>query len=239
MKRYLFIILIWLWLTLALLALFIRQVPPFQFMDLKSLVLFIESSKFFFIIILFPLIASRLSLGTNPVIASDCEERSNLSYLLNCLKPFAIFLLLSLPLTIMASHLGHTDWGILLRANLLLLLMAVFLTLLFIKLPEKYSTIYYLAIFIIYGIGPILYYLVLELAGASWRFLVLLNPFWLFWQANNPEVFYSDWLVQCLVWAGLIIITLAINRISKEKSVATKALRTRRDNPPTPFSKGE
>ena len=207
MKRYLFVILIWLWLTLALLALFISRIQPFHFLDSNALVLFIESSKLFFIIILFPLIIN----GECRINPTATNNSSGAIY-----RTFIIFLILSLPLTIMASHLGNADLGILLRANLLLLLMAVFLTLLFIKLPEKYSTIYYLAIFIIYGIGPILYYLVLELAGASWRFLVLLNPFWLFWQANNPEVFYSDWLVQCLVWVTLIIIIATIYRIIKK-----------------------
>ena len=203
MKRYLFVILIWLWLTLALLALFISRIQPFHFLDSNALVLFIESSKLFFIIILFPLIIN----GECRINPTATNNSSGAIY-----RTFIIFLILSLPLTIMASHLGNADLGILLRANLLLLLITVFISL----LSFRCSLIYYLAIFLLYGVGPILYYLVLELAGASWRFLVLLNPFWLFWQANNPEVFYSDWLVQCLVWVTLIIIIATIYRIIKK-----------------------
>jgi len=237
MKRQLFIILIWLWLTLALLALFISRIQPFQFIDSNALVLFIESSKLFFIVIIFPFTLSITEArGVIPVplvipatpngifINKSSVGKAGIQthYLLDCLKPFIIFILLSLPLTIMASYLGNTDWGILLRANLLLLLIAVFISL----LSFRRSLIYYLTVFLLFGVGPILYYLVLELSGASWGFLVLINPFWLFWQMNNPGVFSAiggsasggnpAWLVQCLIWTGLIIIALTTNRISKE-----------------------
>ena len=214
MKKYLFVILIWLWLTMALLALFISRTPPFHFLELKLLVLFIESSKLLFIVIVFPLIISRLPLDTNAVIAGNGaagDKRGNLACLLDCLKPLILFLLLSLPLTIMASYLGHADWGILLRANLLIMSMAILLALLFINLSEKHSFIYYLVVFMLYGVGPIFYYLVLEFTEASWSILFQLNPFWLFWQINNPEAFNPAWLVQCLGWVVLIIITLVIN----------------------------
>lgn len=119
-------------------------------------------------------------------------------------------IILSLPLTIMASYLGNTSMGILLRANLLLLLMAIFLTLLFLKLPEKYGVIYYLVLFIFYGVCPILYYLILEFTEISWNFLVLLNPFWLCWQMNPAPA----WLLHCLIWGVLIIVVITIYRIA-------------------------
>ena len=205
------IILIWLWLTMALLALFISpSTPPWDFLDFKALILLIESSKLFFIVIIFPLIINRLSLSTNPVIASDGAvgaKRGNRFYWQDCLKSFIILILLSLPLTIMASHLGDVTLGILLRVNLLLLLIAGFISL----LSFRYSLIYYLVVFLLFGVGPILYYLVLELSGASWGFLFMINPFRLFWNINNPEAFNPAWLVQCLVWGVLIIIILEIN----------------------------
>jgi hypothetical protein len=58
----------------------------------------------------------------------------------------------------------------------------------------------------------VLYYLVLEFTGASWEFLIMINPFWLFWQINNIEAFNPAWLVQCLIWAALIIAAFLINR---------------------------
>jgi len=221
MKRYIFAILIWLWLTLALLALLVSRTPPFQFLDSSALVLFVESSKLFFIIIILSLIINDFCHENTKTPRIPCSERTEsvsalvpwwLSFL-DCLKSFIIFLLLSLPLTIITSYLGQTDWGILLRANLLLLLIAGFISL----LSFRYTLIYYLAVFLLFGVGPILYYLILELAGASWNALIMINPFRLFWNMNNPEVFNQAWLVQCLIWVTLIIITLAINRISKGK----------------------
>lgn len=210
MKKYLFIILIWLWLTMALLTLFISRIPPFHFLDSDALIRLIEESKLLFIAIIFPLIINKLS--------ADKESASSFYlYLLDCMKPFIIFILLSLPLTIMASYLGNADLEILLRTNLLLLLMAIFLTMLFLNLPEKYGAIYYLVLFIIYGVGPVLYYLVLEFTETSWRFLFLLNPSWLCWQINNAGVFNPAWLVQCLIWAGLIIVVVTIYRIARLK----------------------
>lgn len=229
MKKNLLVIIAWLWLTMALLALFIRQVPPFQFIDSSSLILFIESSKLLFVLILFPftlrtaegLITSTSCHEDTKTPRTPCSERGNLGYLLNYLKPCIIFLLLFLPLTIMASHLGNAELGILLRSNLLILLIAAFIYL----LSFRRVLIYYLAVFLLFGGGPILYYLILELAGASLKFLVLINPFWLFWNIGQSEVFNPAWLGQCLIWVALIIITLAVNRISTGKSLATKAPR--------------
>lgn len=198
---------------MALLTLFASRTPPFHFLGLGDLVLLIEESKLFFIAIIFP-----FTLRINDMLVIPAGTGIQPRYLWDCLKPFIIFILLSLPLTIIASYLGNADLGILLRANLSLLLMAIFLALLFSKLPEKYGAIYYLVIFIVYGVCPILYYLVLEFSEASWNLLVLLNPFWLYWQVNNAAIFNAAWLVQCLIWVTLIIIIATSYRIIKKKS---------------------
>ncbi|MFH1231374.1 MAG: hypothetical protein V1709_07760 [Planctomycetota bacterium] len=241
LKRHLFILLFWLLLTCIILILFAYETPLFSFLGLNELTLVIEELKLFFISIIFPLVlcSSQTEKHLHPVrkntnrdkdISGSLDHNTELSNgagriaqpspsrwagSTGTILYFITFILLSLPLTLLTSYFSGVGFDILLRSNLLLLLIVLFLISLYSKsLPtafSRYISFYYLIFFSIVGIMPVLYYLILEFTKQSWWILIAINPFWLFWQIKQPDVFYSTWLLQCLIWVGMIILIVLVN----------------------------
>jgi hypothetical protein len=211
LKRFLLVTLLYLWFVSIVLALFIKETPPFSFFNVADFTLFIEESKLFFISIIFPLMIGKTIQKT--LLPNHSFSTGMITY-------FIAFIILYLPLTIATSYFGGIGFNILFRANLLLL----FITLFFIFLSSKssprsfdnYLSIYYLIFFVIFGAMPVLYYLVMEFTKQSWWILIAINPFWLFWQIKQADTFYSAWLLQCLIWIGIIISGVFIKMIASK-----------------------
>ena len=235
LRRGLFILLFWLLLTSVILILFAYETSPFSFLGLNKLALFVEESKLFFISIILPLVLSRI---TQPKPSGWAGSIGTIVF-------FITFILLSLPLTLATSYFGGIGFNILLRSNLLLLLIVLFLISLYSRMQSprgnpvpaadpplagkslpttfsRYISFYYLIFFLLFGIMPVLYYLILEFTKQSCLFLIAINPFWLFWQIKQADTFYSTWLLQCLIWIGMIILVVLIRiialRSNKKKS---------------------
>ncbi|MBI4711706.1 MAG: hypothetical protein HY762_00105, partial [Planctomycetes bacterium] len=103
-------------------------------------------------------------------------------------------------------YFSRVDWAILLQANLLLFGPPLLL----VTVRNSRHRIYYFILMLVCGALPVFYYLLLELAGKSIGWLVMINPFWLFWQMDRPEVFRPAWLIQILVWVVVILIGFLI-----------------------------
>lgn len=203
MKKRLLIILIWLWLTMLMLAFFAGRSPFWQFLNLESMLRLAVTSKLLFILAVFPLMA-----GT---FQSEPEKpRTIYGHLLECLKIFAVFILLWLPLEIAGLWLNPGALTELVRLNLLISLAAAFIAILGFRLTGTEMIYYYPAGFLIFGAGPVTYYLILEFNQSAWTWLIRINPFWLSWNIENPSAFNQAWPLQSLIWAGLIILALAI-----------------------------
>ncbi|MFH0888544.1 MAG: hypothetical protein V1871_04980 [Planctomycetota bacterium] len=202
LKRFVFGILLYCWLTVILLVLFINEIPPFSFLGVNSLTALIEESKLFFIAIIFPLIASRI-----------IQEKSLLTDSKKSIVYLLIFILLSLPLTLLTSYFSPTAPGALLLADLLLVFIVLCQVSLSLKSSDSNISVYYSVFFLFCGIGPVLYYLILEFTKQSWWFLIAINPFWLFWQIKQTNIFYSAWLLQSLIWIGIVILIVFIKAI--------------------------
>lgn len=194
---------LWFWLALALLILVIRQVPPFSAITADKLILVVEQAKLFFLAVLLPLAL------TGNIHQGKLNKTDIVGHL-------TAFILLSLPLTILASYSSCASFNILLRSHLLLILIAITAVLLCTKFPGL-ITVYYLVFFILFGVLPILYYLILEFTGKSFWILAAINPFYLFWQIKAPGAFYAPWFYNCLLWL-MAIIALVFIRSAKTES---------------------
>jgi exosortase/archaeosortase len=113
----------------------------------------------------------------------------------------------------LTSYFSQTAPGALLLTDLLLMFIVLCQVSLSSKSSDSNISVYYLVFFLFCGIGPVLYYLILEFTKQSWWFLIAINPFWLFWQIKQQDIFYSVWLLQCLIWIGIIILVVLIRTI--------------------------
>ncbi|MEW6026722.1 MAG: hypothetical protein AB1599_05465 [Planctomycetota bacterium] len=204
MRKYLPIPLLWFWLALGLLILIIRQVPPFSVIATDKLILAVEESKLFFLAVILPIALVRHTFQGKLAVA-------------DIVKHLAVFILLSLPLTVLASYSSCTTSGILIRSHLLLILIAATGALLCLKLPTQVN-LYYLVFFILFGALPILYYLVLEFSGVPLSVLTAVNPFYLFWKIKTPEVFNSYWLYNCLIWLIAVVVLVFIRPVGMKNN---------------------
>ncbi|MBI5779566.1 MAG: hypothetical protein HZA49_08945 [Planctomycetes bacterium] len=209
MSRYLFMPVLWFWLALALMILVIRQVPPFSAITADKLIVVVEQAKLFFLSILLPLVLTK--------DACPVRNSPNGTVISNGVGHLAAFILLSLPLTILASYFSCAGFSVLLRSHLVLILIATALVLMCMKFPGR-LTVYYLVFIILFGVLPILHYLVLEFAGKSLWVLTAINPFYLFWQIKTPNIFYAPWFYNCLLWLMVITVLFFIRPIGTKNN---------------------
>ena len=133
-----------------------------------------------------------------------------------------LFMILFLPLTLLAAHFSPINSAQLLDSGLLMCVIALVSYLLFVmsspKYYARYMAIYYCLFFLLVGVLPILYYLLLEIYRLPAEFLIRINPFWLIWQMPQAEIFYNGWLLQCLGWLGIVAIIFIIKRWMPDKT---------------------
>lgn len=205
--RYIPLLIIWLWLTIIAMALFISQAGPFHFLVPTDLILLVEESKLFLVFMVLPLTYSRQRWPEN---AED-----ELAFRLAIRNSLLAILVLFLPLTLLTLYFSRVESGLLLQANLLLFGPP----LLFVAVRNSGHHIYYFILMLVCGALPVLYYLLLELAGKSIGWLIMINPFWLLWQMDSPEVFRPAWLIQLLV---LILVALLMRyKVTRDKRQVT------------------
>jgi hypothetical protein len=207
-KSYLFIIFGWILLSLLLLVFFINKIPPFNFLGFTQLLLLWEESKLFFITLTLPLIIIKIST----------PEQSFYSYARNILIYVFIFLLLTIPITSLTTYFGRIEIIVLLQSHLLLIFIALFIISLSFNKLNCVRT-YYFVFFLVFGILPVLYYLVLEFTKQSWSSLVVINPYRLFWQLDKTDIFYKPWLLQSFIWIIITVIQVIIWKVGKRTSV--------------------
>ncbi len=87
--------------------------------------------------------------------------------------------------------------------------MIILLVLLANRLRFNLTRWYYLFFFLFFGAGPVFFYLRLELAGHSTNLLLTINPFWLVSRMAQSPIFLTNWLIQ-IIGLALIILTLLI-----------------------------
>ncbi|MEK7450135.1 MAG: hypothetical protein AAB019_11715 [Planctomycetota bacterium] len=201
--RYLFIIYLgWLWLMMGILCLALAGWPPLACLKPTSLVIFLEQSKLFFLSCLLPFL---FALPRNSLIYPTRLKRT---YFLSPL----LFLVLFSPLTVLLIWFSNVSWLTLFLQELFLFFyggMIILLVLLANRLRFNLTRWYYLFFFLFFGAGPVFFYLRLELAGHSTNLLLTINPFWLVSRMAQSPIFLTNWLIQ-IIGLALIILTLLI-----------------------------
>lgn len=189
--------LVWLWLSGIILVLFILEIPPFHFLYPHSLLFLVEWSKLLFISLVLPLF----------ITAADTPRIDG-----RTLLQIIIFLVLFLPLVIICNQFAGINWLILAGGHIILLLLSGLLILLS-QMNLNALRWYYFIFLCIVGGMPVLYYLIRELGHQNAPGLLYLNPFWLVSLMLQGNVFYSVWLIQVVVLAGLISLCIGIRKM--------------------------
>ena len=206
-RHHLLISLAWLWLTMGLIALFVLERQPFDWLAPESVITLLEYSKLFFIAGLLPLlIASR---NKTPV------------KILPCFFSLISFLILFLPLTMITAWFGRVPTAALVLQQLFLLFYGGLIICLIAL--EDISRInlkrwYYLFFFLLFGAGPVLFYLRLELAGQTTSGLLAVNPFWLISRLDQPNIFYDKWLMQSMLLLAITLCFLIARNLKLKKT---------------------
>lgn len=150
-------LIIWLAVTAGLALLTVNAVPPLQFLDIADLSILIEEMKLAFVLLILPLLAEKTAIRTQGLVY------------------YLIFSLLFFPLSLVGVMMSGKVISGLLPIQLFLLILWFAAS----WAGRAYARWYYLAVFLLGGAVPLLYYLVLEIAGRDWVNILYLNPFWI------------------------------------------------------------
>ncbi|MDI6788439.1 MAG: hypothetical protein QME51_08720 [Planctomycetota bacterium] len=208
--------LLYIFLVAIFLLFSINAIVPFSFLGINQFPHFIEESKLFFVTIILPLL----------LIKRDPNKLSLLRGIRNTIFYVLLFIVALLPLTILTGYFGGIETAVFVRSNTFLIIITLFISLL-CAVPDgttseqqsrrggtspRYIFIYYLLFFLSVAVLPMLYYLIIEFFTVEWSGLIRINPFYLFSNLNEPERFYSLYLLQTLIWTGLIVLTVTVLR---------------------------
>ncbi|MFH1227948.1 MAG: hypothetical protein V1701_08605 [Planctomycetota bacterium] len=184
----------WLFLVIIVLVLFITQTKPFHTLLPTEMIILVEGFKLFFISIILPL------------FIKPADEKVAVFYK-SLFGNIMIFILLFLPLTLMAQYFSLADAPSVIRFNILLLLIGGIAGLCAYRDILRW---YYFLWTLITAAFPIFHYFILELAGKDARFLLRINPFWLIGRISEPVIFVPDMFLQLLL---MFIVFIVINII--------------------------
>jgi hypothetical protein len=198
MKNIFFGFIAWLFLTLLVLVLFITQAKPFYTLLPTQMIILVEAFKLFFISVLMPLFIKPL-------------DEKLLTFYKTLYGNIIVFIILFLPLTLMAQYFSLADAWAIIRFNILLLLIGGIAGLCAYR---DFLRWYYFIWALITAVFPILRYFILEFADKDASFLLSINPFWLVGQFAWEKIFIPNWLLQLLM---MFIILIIINLIPWSK----------------------
>lgn len=181
-------------LTIIVLVLFITQTKPFYKLLPTEMIILVEAFKLFFISVLLPL------------FIKPSDEKPFVFYK-SLFGNILIFIILFLPLTLMAQHFSLADAWTIIRFNILLLLIGGIAG---ICAYRDFLRWYYFFWALVVTAFPMWRYFILELKSKDAQFLLYMNPFWLVGQTAKLTIFNPNWLMQLLM---MFIILIIINLI--------------------------
>ena len=189
----------WLFLTIIVLVLFITQTKPFYTLLPAEMIILVEGFKLFFISVILP------------SFIKPSDEKL-FTFYKGFLGNMMIFIMLFLPMTLLAQYFSLADVSSVIRFNLLMLLIGGIAGLCALRGIWRW---YYFVWTLITVAFPIFHYFILELANKDVRFLLRINPFWLVGRIAEPKIFVPNWFLQVLI---MVIAFIALNFLKNKKT---------------------